>query len=128
MRSLEVGGGIDPLGSRASSPASLLAETYVLDDGASSGALYLDNGSNDWQVRQNVVRQTSTNWVFLQTWSTRAIRNTVTGNWSDTAAISSYDDSNLVTANQTGLTTFSPSQRPSWPPPGRGPRRRPRNG
>lgn len=107
------GGAIYLNGLHAASPRSTVSGNYVTGSPEPYGELYLDGSVSNYDVTGNVVGNTSTNWIYIQTISGQvATDNTVTGNYSDTDTISSgWDPSNTVADNHTGLSTWpAPAQ------------------
>lgn len=77
MRVLRDGGGIYVLGAQ---PMSYEQGNYVFNQGNPYAALYLDNGTQHYQVSGNVVEKVP-HWLLCQTWSTNATNNQVIGNY-----------------------------------------------
>lgn len=105
--SLEDGGAIYVLGGQDA--AGSVRGNYIYNVSRNYAALYLDNGSSNWQVEDNVVAGTAANWLLVQSVVPQAHDNTVTGNYiaATSGGVIDYGNStNSVTDNSTGLTTW----------------------
>jgi hypothetical protein len=99
------GGAIYVNNGQRASGHSTIRGNYVLGDPLPYGAIYLDSGASNYDVADNVVSQTSTNWVYLQTGPNPASNNTVEDNFSNASAMVPGNSTNTVTQNETGLKT-----------------------
>lgn len=104
------GGAVYVNGLHSSSPRSTISGNYMTGDPQPYGETYLDGSVTNYDVTGNVIGDTTTNWIYIQTISGQVAKdNNVTGNYTDTNQMSSgWDPSNTVQDNHTGLT--------SWPP------------
>jgi Right handed beta helix region/F5/8 type C domain len=82
---------------------------YVYNVSRDYAALYLDNGSSNWQVENNVIGGYAPYWLLVQSGSPQANYNTVESNYTATnvgGIVSSGNSTNTVTDNSTGLTSW----------------------
>jgi hypothetical protein len=77
-----------------------IKRNYIHTSGTDKGALYLDEGSQNYTVQNNVSRNVG-KWLFI--WTTSIQNNTVTYNYADTANVTNNGTNNTV-ANNTIVT------------------------
>lgn len=97
--SLIDGGAIYLNGSESGLPlSSSVIGNYVSGDPQPYGAIYLEAGASNYNVSNNVVAHTSTNWIYLQTpqYGNPAVNNTISGNYTDTPALAECATLSLV--------------------------------
>jgi hypothetical protein len=105
------GGGIYALDRQ---DGSRMDHNWVFNDPFPYGSLYLDNGSTGWTVEQNVVSNTSTNWLFEQDGDPKATGNVIGTNYADTARCRAAEDATCQNGvNQAQIVNGA------WPTPAR---------
>jgi hypothetical protein len=102
MRTLRDGGAIYTLSSQ---PGSVIEANHITDVMGPFGAIYLDEGTADVVVADNVVER-APRWLHI--WTTSITRNTVVNNLSDTDEMMDGGRLNLIANNV--------DDRDRWPP------------
>jgi hypothetical protein len=102
MRILRDGGGIYTLSSQ---PGSVIEGNHITDVEGPFGAIYLDEGTADVVVADNVIER-APRWLHI--WTTSITRNTVVNNISDTDDLKDGGRLNLIANNV--------DDRDRWPP------------
>lgn len=100
---------------------STVVGNYTSGDPQPYGDIYLEAGASNYNVSSNVVANTSTNWIYLQTaqYGSPAINNTISGNYADTSTptlcllvsavcslTATVDPSNSLLNNLTSLVSW----------------------
>lgn len=99
MQSMQDGGAMYTLGLQ---PNSTMTNNYVIGDYNTFGAIYLDNGVQDYDVTSNVVREAYTSWLYVQNQGIPARNNTISGNYADQSGVGGGPNAN---GNTLGATT-----------------------
>jgi hypothetical protein len=102
MRTLRDGGAIYTLSSQ---PGSVIEGNHIADVMGPFGAIYLDEGTADVVVADNVVER-APRWLHI--WTTSITRNTVVNNFADTDEMKDGGLRNLIANNV--------DDRDRWPP------------
>ncbi len=109
MTSSLIDGGAIYLNGLQAAAGSTVTGNYIAQDSQNFAGLYLDNGSSNWNVSNNVVDGYVSHWLLVQSGAPSANDNTVTNNYVDAASGASWDNgnaSNTVSSNTTGLTSW----------------------
>ena len=102
MRTLRDGGAIYTLSSQ---PGSVIEANHIADVMGPFGAIYLDEGTADVVVADNVIER-APRWLHI--WTTSITRNVIVNNFSDTDEMKDGGRMNLVANNV--------DDRDDWPP------------
>jgi hypothetical protein len=94
LKTLRDGGGIYTLGSQ---PESTISNNYLLYQLNDHGALYLDEGTQNYRVYDNVI-SSAPKWLFI--WSNSIKNNRVQNNYSDTPSMKNDGTDNIVRYNE----------------------------
>jgi hypothetical protein len=91
MGTLKDGGAIYTLGN---SQASVISGNYIEYQYNDHGGIYLDEGSTNWKVKQNVV-EFAPQWIYM--WTSSIQNNYIDSNWTNTNSMTDNGQNNVVT-------------------------------
>lgn len=108
------GGGIYVIGPHASSPRSTMTGNWVDQSNSHSNFFYLDGGSTNWDVTNNVITRVPAHtgpglWLWINYFGQQSgSNNTVSNNYTNDTLANDPGTTvnNTFTNNQTGLTTL----------------------
>ncbi|MEU5837075.1 right-handed parallel beta-helix repeat-containing protein [Streptomyces diacarni] len=91
---------------QGSQPGTVISGNYINRSGYGNterdgNGIYLDEQSSHLRVERNVITRVGYKWV--SNWADYGIENTVSGNWTDTAAPDLGGRGSVMTGNHTGL-------------------------